>query len=168
TPYMDMLLSLDTIPRFHNILAAFFGWLVLAGFITLPATFTSLGNADTIRSSTSATAALNSVTSVPLLVLAAVCVFTGIAGMTWLSIRWHKNYIWLLNRLYMPGILNALVGLLSTLASVYGQQRGDWNFSAKAAVGTELTMLLLASGLFLVYNNWLLGKMKRRYERQMG
>jgi hypothetical protein len=37
---MNMLLSLDTIPRLHNILASFFGWIILAGFTIFPGTFT--------------------------------------------------------------------------------------------------------------------------------
>lgn len=42
TRYMNMLLALDGIPRLHNILAAFFTWILLAGFVLLPGTFTSL------------------------------------------------------------------------------------------------------------------------------
>jgi len=33
TRYMDMLLAMDTIPRLHNILASFFTWILLAGFV---------------------------------------------------------------------------------------------------------------------------------------
>jgi hypothetical protein len=44
TRYMNMLLALDGIPRLHNMLAAFFTWILLAGFVLLPGTFTSLGS----------------------------------------------------------------------------------------------------------------------------
>jgi hypothetical protein len=45
TQYMNMLLALDGIPRLHNMLAAFFTWILLAGFVLLPGTFTSLQTA---------------------------------------------------------------------------------------------------------------------------
>lgn len=46
TRYMNMLLALDGIPRMHNILAAFFTWILLAGFVLFPGTFTSLQHVD--------------------------------------------------------------------------------------------------------------------------
>lgn len=44
TQYVNMLLALDDIPKLHNIFAAFFNWILLAGFILFPGTFTSLKN----------------------------------------------------------------------------------------------------------------------------
>lgn len=44
TQYVNMLLALDDIPSLHNILAGFFNWVLLAGFILFPGTFTSLQN----------------------------------------------------------------------------------------------------------------------------
>jgi hypothetical protein len=46
TRYMNMLLALDGIPRIHNMLAAFFTWILLAGFVLFPGTFTSLQRVD--------------------------------------------------------------------------------------------------------------------------
>ncbi|KAF3036870.1 hypothetical protein E8E11_003199 [Didymella keratinophila] len=37
-----MLLGLDTVSPFHNILASLFVWILLAGYIVFPATFNSL------------------------------------------------------------------------------------------------------------------------------
>ena len=42
TQRRDMLLELDAIPRLHNILASFFTWILLAGYLVFPATFNSL------------------------------------------------------------------------------------------------------------------------------
>ena len=42
TQYMRMLLALDAIPRVDNLLACFFTWLLLAGFVLFPGTFASL------------------------------------------------------------------------------------------------------------------------------
>ena len=44
TQYVNMLLALDDIPTLHNLLAKFFNWILLAGFILFPGTFTSLQN----------------------------------------------------------------------------------------------------------------------------
>jgi hypothetical protein len=44
TQYVNMLLALDDIPQLHNIYAGFFNWILLAGFILFPGTFTSLKN----------------------------------------------------------------------------------------------------------------------------
>jgi hypothetical protein len=44
TQYVNMLLALDDIPSLHNIFAGFFNWILLAGFILFPGTFTSLQN----------------------------------------------------------------------------------------------------------------------------
>ena len=44
TQYVNMLLALDDIPTLYNLLAKFFNWILLAGFILFPGTFTSLKN----------------------------------------------------------------------------------------------------------------------------
>lgn len=44
TRYMNMLLALDTIPRLDNMLSSFFTWILLAGFVLFPGTFTSIQN----------------------------------------------------------------------------------------------------------------------------
>lgn len=42
TRYVDMLLGLDAVSPVHNILASLFVWILLAGYIVFPATFTKL------------------------------------------------------------------------------------------------------------------------------
>ncbi len=166
-----MLFSLDKIPRLHNILAAFFGWLMLAGFVILPSTFTGLQPlvvSRLIQGSATGTEPLSSVTSLPLLVAASACVVLGAAGLLWLSLRWRRNYVWLLNRLYLPGILNASAGVLSTLANVYGQHNGDWSVSAKMALVVEAAVLTVMGALFILYSNWLLERVKRQHDELVG
>ena len=69
TRYMEMLLHLDRIPRLHNVLAAVFTWILLAGFLvipgtslfgggagsrlTSPGTFTSFKNSETFKNADS-------------------------------------------------------------------------------------------------------------------
>ena len=83
TRYMDMLLNLDTIPRMHNIYAAFFSWILLAGFVIFPGTFTSLSKSLEPESDT-AKEFLDHVKHVPLLYVAAFCSGLGALGMLWL------------------------------------------------------------------------------------
>jgi hypothetical protein len=44
TQYVNMLLALDDIPRLDNLLSNFFTWILLAGFVLFPGTFSSIEN----------------------------------------------------------------------------------------------------------------------------
>jgi hypothetical protein len=66
TKYVNMLLALDKISGFHNILASFFVWILLAGFVLFPGTFTSLQNQKVITGSDVGKKVLNTVAHVPL------------------------------------------------------------------------------------------------------
>ena len=65
TQYVNMLLALDDIPQLHNMFAGFFNWILLAGFLLFPGTFTSLKNLGG-NSSQVAQLLVNAVTSIPL------------------------------------------------------------------------------------------------------
>lgn len=154
TRYMNMLLAVDKIPRLHNILASFFSWTLLAGFIILPATFSSPAH-PTTTTTTSATTAL--------ITIAALLAGVGSGGMSWLAWRWRRNYIWLLNRVYMPGTLNGLAGLVATVTAVYAQHGGSWGSAALGALAAQMGVFVGCGGLFVVYNKLLLGKVRREH-----
>ena len=104
TRYVDMLLAMDTIPRLHNILSSFSTWILLAGFIIFPGTFTtisSLDNEAAIQANHTASTIIASVKNIPLLVVAGVCTGIGAVGMVWLWWRWKQNYVWLLNKIFL-------------------------------------------------------------------
>lgn len=107
TPYMSMLLAVDKIPQIHNFAASFFTWILLAGFVLFPGTFTSLKNSG--GNNTIAKEALNVIDHVSLFVIAFLCSGIGAAGMGYLWWRWMKNYIWLVNKvfLYVVPVLRA-------------------------------------------------------------
>ena len=92
-----MLLSLDQIPRLHNILASFFTWILLAGYIVFPATFTSLQNNDEIQSEADRNVVeakiLGQVKNAPLLYIASFCCGIGCVGMVWLWWIHRTNYV---------------------------------------------------------------------------
>jgi len=65
TQYVNMLLALDDIPALHNILVGFFNWILLAGFVLFPGTFTSLQNLSVTNGGIEQKL-LHSVTNLPL------------------------------------------------------------------------------------------------------
>jgi hypothetical protein len=113
---MEMLLHLDRIPRLHNILAAGFGWILLAGFLVIPGTFTSFKqteayeNASGNAASDIANSIVNAINNVPLVYISAALSGVGALGCISLWYQWRKNYVWLINRifLYVPSSTQAL------------------------------------------------------------
>ncbi|CAE6466051.1 unnamed protein product [Rhizoctonia solani] len=170
TRYMNMLLELDAVPRFHNMLASFFTWILLAGFVIFPGTFTSIQQLDLDDPSRSDAERwiLGQVKNVPLLVIAGLCCAVGAIGMIWLWHRWHMNFIWLVNRIFIPGTLHGLAGEISTLVNVFSQQGG--RFSTTAIVTTIVTGVctVVCGVLVLFYSSWKLERVKRAHHRTLG
>ncbi|KAI9799603.1 MAG: hypothetical protein M1833_003918 [Piccolia ochrophora] len=171
THYVDMLLNLDDIPKSHNILASFFTWILLAGYVIFPGTFTTLQRSGKIKEETDdnkiENAVYRTVRNAPLLWVAAICCVIGGCGMFGLWMRWRRNYVWLINRIFLPGLLNSLAGLISTLVNVYTARDGNFSVTAKATVGVTGACTLIFLVLFLLYNNWALDKVKQRHQRDM-
>jgi hypothetical protein len=104
TRYMGMLLDMDKVPRLHNILSSFFTWILLAGFIIFPGTFTTisgLGNDAAVQTNQTASTVIASVKNIPLLAIAGACTGLGALGMVWLWWYWRHNYVWLLNKIFL-------------------------------------------------------------------
>lgn len=166
-----MLLEQDDIPPLHNILAAFFVWLLLAGFLVFPGTFTSIKesidkteeDADWWDDDDARARILRSVRNMPLLVVAAVLCGVAAAGMAVLALRHRANYVWLVNRLLMPGSANSLAGLISTLVGVYTQHGGTWSITAKVTAIVEGTALGICAALFILIERFLLSKVKKHH-----
>lgn len=167
TRYMEMLLSLDKVPRIHNILASFFGWLVLAGFVVFPGTFTSIEDlSEHPGLASEASDVLDHVQNTPLLIVAAVCCGIGAIGLLYLLFRWRRNYIWLLNRIFLPGATNALAGFISTLVTVYSQKNGAWSVMATVTGVVEVVDLLVCGVLF-VLSTLLLKRIKWKHGKEL-
>jgi hypothetical protein len=129
TRYIDMLLGLDHVSPLHNILASLSVWILLAGYIVFPATFSKLqkGELDDKANTSIERHALNTVRNVPLLYVAAFACGLGVLGCLWLWWAHRKNYVWVINRIFMPALLNSLAGLVSTLVNVYSAQDGMYH-----------------------------------------
>lgn len=103
TRYIDMLLEQGTIPTLHNILAGAFIWLLLAGFVFLPSTFTSIVKSRTLQTGAGKAGKIvvRAVQNLPLLGVAVVCCGIGGLGISWLWWMYRSNYIWLINRIIL-------------------------------------------------------------------
>lgn len=127
TRYIDMLLGLDAVSPLHNLLASLFVWILLAGYLVLPATFNKLqSRTENISDDASVIEkeALRTVRNVPLLYVAAFACGLGVAGCIWLWWKHRGNYVWVINRIFLPALLNSIAGLVSTIVNIYSAQDG--------------------------------------------
>jgi len=146
--YTDV--RLEEVPRLDCILSFIFTWLLLAGFVVLPGTFNTL---EGIQSgSTQVEKVLHTIQHLPLLVIGYACCGVGGAGMCILWIRWHHNYVWLLNSIFIPGLLNGVSGLLSTFAGIYGAQNGKYNTASIITLGVTGGCTIISGFLTIIYS----------------
>ncbi|KAK4457331.1 hypothetical protein QBC42DRAFT_318519 [Cladorrhinum samala] len=163
---MAMLLTLDKIPRLHNILVLFFAWILLAGFVIMPGSFTSEQRAVDEQSGGipinlgSDKKLILTKANTATMVVGFVLVVAGTFGTAWLALRWRRNYVWLLNRVYMPLVMNSSVGFIATVIGVYAMQSGEWSTQAIIAALIEASIFVVGGLLFLVYNYWLLMRLR--------
>lgn len=107
TRYMEMLLHLDKIPRLHNIMASVFTWIMLAGFLVIPGTYTEIHtsqtfkNADNPNNSGVAHDIVHSIANIGLLWVSGFLALVGTLGCFYLWFRWRQNYVWLINRIFL-------------------------------------------------------------------
>ncbi|KAM0797679.1 hypothetical protein BDR22DRAFT_796782, partial [Usnea florida] len=171
TRYVDMLLGLDTIPRSHNLLASFSTWILLAGFIVVPGTFVSVEESKTLQEGAKSNkldhAVLSTVKHASLIWVAGVCCSVGGAGMVWLWWRWRGNYVWLINKIFLVGLLNSIAGLISTLINVYSQQGGRFSITAKITVGATASCTVITAILYFLYNFWILQGVRKKHQQEL-
>ena len=178
--YTDMVF--ENVPRTHNLLSGLFTWVLLAGFVVLPGTFSTL---DAIQSKSGEfEKVLHKIHSLPLcvhffrpeftlltfrfrLVIAFGCCGIGACGMLLLWWRWAHNYVWLLNSIFVPGVLNGLSGVISTFASIYGVQNGVYGASSIATLAVTGSCTVICGFLTAIYSLWKLDRVKRRHLREM-
>lgn len=173
--YVQMLLHQDDIPLLHNILAGVFVWLLLAGFLVFPGTFTSLQQSVASKGKDAHTLGdqaarliVRSIKNIPLLVIAAIMCGISAFGMLYLAFRHAKNYVWIVNKLFMPGMTNSLAGLVSTLIGVYSQQHGTWSITAKITAMVEGASFCVCGSLFLLYRLAFLKQIKDKHGEHYG
>ncbi|KAJ3497945.1 hypothetical protein NLG97_g1508 [Lecanicillium saksenae] len=101
--YVQMLRQADQeIAPLYFILAGFFAWLLLAGFLVSPSTFVSKQNLDMLDKSGHIGQSLaGAVRNVPLLYIAALASFSAMTGLGWLWWKWRRNFIWVTRYIVM-------------------------------------------------------------------
>ncbi|KAL5316298.1 hypothetical protein ACEPPN_015343 [Leptodophora sp. 'Broadleaf-Isolate-01'] len=107
------------------------------------------------------------VKNVPLAVIAGLCCLFGTVGTTWLWCIWRHNVIWLVGHIFLPGLLHSVVGLVTTLVNIYTVQGGHWSVTAKVTVIVIGLCIGNMSLLYLVYNYWILEKMKTPLDKEV-
>lgn len=94
TRYLIMLEECDQrIPLSHTCMAAVSQWTLLAGYLVVPGTFTSLQRSHTLVNAS--TPVVRAIQNPPLLAISCICFLSGAATMSWLAWRWRFNYVWL-------------------------------------------------------------------------
>lgn len=83
-----------------KILASFFTWILLAGFVVFPGTFASLREATASDTGLTDKIIRTAIPNVKLLTLAVFCCVAGIAGMCFLWKMKFRNYDWLASHLF--------------------------------------------------------------------
>lgn len=170
TRYMNMAMSTERIPRVHNILSNIFAWMILLAFILAPANFCPQvgggGRADDDDDDGAQPSAYKPIPSIALLAVSCAIFGLGSLGMLWLALCWRRNYIWLMNRIYLPLMLNSLAGLIGSLVIVDIQNHMWFSVAAYVSLGIEGATLLLSGGLFFYTHYLLLGKLKREHVRE--
>lgn len=101
TKYVHMLLSLDNIPAAYNLLSSVFTWILLAGYVLFPGTFTTIREKGPEGRNDAERWILDTMKNAPLLWVAVICTGVGTLGMLGLWARWRKNYIWVANRIFL-------------------------------------------------------------------
>ncbi|KAI9566139.1 hypothetical protein HD554DRAFT_2026113 [Boletus coccyginus] len=165
TRYVHMLLALDDISPFFNALASFFTWILLAGFLLFPGTFASWKD---VPAGSPQSDILSVVNNVSLYVIAWICTGIGACGMIWLWWRWRKNYVWINNRIFIPGCLNSLAGVISTLSSIYGAQAGVFGTTETSTIIVTGVLSSVCGILVLVYQFWLIRNLKLEHDHDVG
>ncbi|EKM77588.1 hypothetical protein AGABI1DRAFT_43048, partial [Agaricus bisporus var. burnettii JB137-S8] len=166
TQYMNMLLELDDIPIVYNLAASFFTWILLAGFVLFPGTFTSLETLD--LGDGFGAFLVNRIVNLPLFIVAFICTGIGIIGMIYLWWKCMQNYIWLVNKIFLPGFMNALAGVISTIVNVYGVQHGEFNTTSIITISVTAGTGLVLGIFTLWYGIFLLGIVKKRHAKEVG
>jgi len=99
--YVDLLLAHDKVPRLVHILVGFFTWIILAGFVIFPGTFNELQCSSQDTSCTDDSLDDDQSTTIALLTIAGTCTAIGAAGMLLLWRLYRKNYVWIVNRIFL-------------------------------------------------------------------
>ncbi|KAF2430745.1 hypothetical protein EJ08DRAFT_588585, partial [Tothia fuscella] len=108
----------------------------------------------------------STVQNVKLLPFAGVLFLIGVAGISRLWYKWHRNYVWLITYIFIPSFSHTLIGLLSTLISVFTTQGGHFSITSKVTV----IVVAVCGGTmlgFVLWYKWLLNQIMTPHDRKV-
>ncbi|CAG8055599.1 unnamed protein product [Penicillium nalgiovense] len=149
TTYARMLREEAEMDMRFSITVGAANWALLAGYLVIPGTFTSLQTSNqvekTLQTNEAGRTVLRMVQNPPLLAIACLLFTCGIVALMWLMHfpKLRGNYPWLINKVFLPLSLHAAAGLLTTVINVCTSQGGDW--SVMAIITTAVTGATLLS-----------------------
>ncbi|CAG8069351.1 unnamed protein product, partial [Penicillium nalgiovense] len=145
-------------------------WALLAGYLVVPGTFTSLQTSNQVEKTLQANKAgrtvLHMIQNPPLLAIACLLFVSGIAALTWLMQfpKLRGNYPWLINKVFVPLCLHAAAGLLTTVINVCTSQGGDWSVMAIITTAVTGATLLSCSALLALHKFYKLERITKEDE----
>jgi hypothetical protein len=105
TIYTKMLKEEAQMDWRFNLCANAANWVLLAGYVIIPGTFTSLKRSnevqDVLQKNGAGRVVLKTIQNPPLLVIAFLFLITGGAMLGWLWIKFKNNYPWLINKIFL-------------------------------------------------------------------
>ena len=108
TLYTQMLKEEAQMNWKYNLCAGAANWVLLAGYLVVPGTFTSLEHSDLIehrlQGNDAGRVLLKTIQNPPLLVIACIFLVAGSLVLGRLSVKFKDSYIWLINRIFMWGL----------------------------------------------------------------
>jgi hypothetical protein len=105
TTYTIMLKEEAQMDWKYNVSVSIANWALLAGYLVIPGTFTSLKESNQVEEilekNTAGRAVLHTIQNPPLLVVACLFLAGGAAALTVLFRKIQSNYLWLINKIFM-------------------------------------------------------------------
>ena len=105
TTYTIMLKEEAQMDWKYNVSVSIANWALLAGYLVIPGTFTSLKESNQVEEilekNTAGRAVLHTIQNPPLLVVACLFLAGGAAALTVLLRKIQSNYLWLINKIFM-------------------------------------------------------------------
>ncbi|KAM7210075.1 hypothetical protein V8F06_014544 [Rhypophila decipiens] len=160
TEYERKVLDADSVKLRYNVLASLYSWLLLAGFLVFPGTFTSLSKATAIKQNEPGILIQKAVQKMPLFWVALVCCMVGAAGLFWLWWKLKNSYVWLVTKIFVPCLLNSAMGLITVGINVQTAQSGHWSEGAQITISIIGTTFATSLLLFLSYKFYFLERLK--------
>ncbi|KAJ5417420.1 uncharacterized protein N7487_000970 [Penicillium crustosum] len=171
TAYTKMIFEFYCTPWRYNVLASTTNWVLLAGYLVIPGTFTSLQMSKSLEhkldSNHTGKTILYTIQNPPILAIGCSFLILGSLGMSALGWDRRHNYVWLIDKMFIPTFLNSVAGLITTVINIYTARNGHWPIMAVLTASITATIALASLFLILVYQFGKLESIKREHIREI-